>query len=434
MKPAMSIRSMLFGFALAASTTGGLAASLPAPDGAFAVGVARGEFVDATRRLDLEDASSGPRRLPGLAWYPAEGPPAADSAYLAPEVAATTLAGLARTFGYTEDELKPVAAARVAVRVGARPLQRARAFPVVVFSHGLLLYPEQNSALAARLASHGYIVVSIAHPLDATDQRLDDGRTVASRFSSADDDPRFAGAFDTLVNGADLVDRRKALGVYAEAIAGTRIGRSVAEWRSDTLAVAQAIGEGREPAGLREALASADRSRLAFAGMSFGGATSATACRRVPACRAAVNLDGQNFDPELFDGAVGRPLLLLLSDWTRYGLFKGQSREADFSPNDLAYEPWKSAGEDRDVLRFRLVGSRHMGLTDFVALLEGDKRDARVGEIDGKQALSAVGDLVLAFLDVQLRGAAPDEIVRALQRQPALQRHLPIRMRAWSGR
>jgi len=441
----MSVRSTLISVAMAASATAGVAATLPAPDGAFGVGVLRSEFVDATRRLDVEDQASGPRRLPAIVWYPAEGPIGGDQPYLTPDTVATTLSALAHTFGYrdrqagvrpvhADDDLAPVASARMAVRADARPLQRAKAFPVVIFSHGLLLYPEQNSALAARLASHGYIVISIAHPLDAADQRLADGRVVAARFSSAKDDPRFAGAFDTLVNGTDLVDRRKALATYTDAIQATRIGRSLVEWRSDTLAVAQAIIDGSEPQVLRGALASADRSRLAFAGMSFGGATSATSCRRVPACRAAVNLDGQNFDPELFDGSVGRPLLLLLSDWTRYGLFKGQSREADFSPNDLAYEPWKSAGTDADVTRVRLVGSRHMGFTDFVALLAGDKRDARVGEIDGQEALASVGDLVLAFLDVRLRGAEGDRIERALQRHPALQRHVPTRMKTWTGR
>ncbi|HEY1130995.1 MAG TPA: hypothetical protein VGF12_16430 [Roseateles sp.] len=428
----MPVRSALVSLILLAALAAGAAPGLPAPDGAFGVGVIRGEFVDDTRRLNVEAPDSGPRRLPSLVWYPAEKGAGGDAAYLDPDAAATTLAALGRTFGFSEDDLKPIAAARVAARAGAHPLRGPGAFPVVVFSHGLLLYPEQNSALAARLASHGYIVVSTAHPLDAADQRLQDGRVIPPNFSVAKDDARFAPAFDTLVNGADLVDRRRALGVYAESIARSRIGRSLAEWRADTLAVARAIIDGHEPEAMREVLASADRSRLAFAGMSFGGATSATACRRLKECRAAVNLDGQNFDPELFDAPVGRPLLLLLSDWTRYGLFKGQSRDADFSPNDLAYEPWQSAGGDPAVVRVRLVGSRHMGFTDFAALLGGDKRDARVGEIDGREALSAVSDLVLAFLDTQLRGADAARVQQALQRHPGvLQRHVPARMRGW---
>jgi hypothetical protein len=225
--------------------------------------------------------------------------------------------------------------------------------------------------------------------------------------------------------------RRKALAVYTDAMPHTRIGRSLAQWRDDTQAVAQAIVGGNEPRSLRKVLASADRGRLAFAGMSFGGATAATSCRLVDACRAAINLDGQNFDPTLFDAPVGRPLLLMLSDWPRYGLLEGQPREPDFSPNDLAYESWREAGDDEDVVRVRLQGIRHLGFTDLVALLDGPKREERVGQIDGQEALSSIGDLVLSFLDAKLRDGDAAGIDRAIKHHHANGRHVPERMRRW---
>ncbi len=322
---------------------------------------------------------------------------------------------------------------RLDVRTGATPARDPRGFPVVVYSHGFFLYPEQNSQLAARLASHGYIVVSIAHPGDVADVRLEDGRVVATKMTNAGDDPRFGTAFKALATGPDLAARREALSVYGEAFAGTRLGRSFIEWRDDTLAVAKAIVDRKEPSSLRDVLSAADRGRLAFAGMSFGGATSATTCKLVDACRAAVNLDGQNFDPDLFDRPVQRPFLLLLSDWTRYNLFEDQAPDAGFSPNDLAYERWTAAGENADVMRVRLAGIRHMGFTDLVGLLDGLKRDERVGEIDGNEALSAIGDLVLAFLDVHVRDGDSASITRAIERHPALERHAPVRLKQWVG-
>ena len=70
------------------------AATLPAPDGQYAVGVATTEFVDSSRLLDEGDPSSGPRRLPAIVWYPASDPADAQgSAYLERAVAATTLPG-----------------------------------------------------------------------------------------------------------------------------------------------------------------------------------------------------------------------------------------------------------------------------------------------------------------------------------------------------
>lgn len=408
-------------------------AAVPMPDGEHTVGVARVEFVDPSRRLDVDDPASGPRRLPAVVWYPADGRAAGGAGYLDGDAATVTLPAIARNFDYAVEELHPMTVLRMNVRSGAPPARRPRGFPVVVFSHGFFLYPEQNSALASRLASHGYIVVSIAHPRDAADLRLEDGRIIATKVASDGDDPRLAKALKVLVGGTDLAIRREALTGYAEALAATRIGRSFAEWRDDTLAVVQAILDGNEPRALRDVLIAADRSRLAFAGMSFGGATSATSCRLVDACRASVNLDGQNFDPELFDRPVGRPLLLMLSDWTRYSLFEGQPREGDFSPNDLAYESWSEAGEGRDVVRVRLEGIRHMGFTDLVALLDGPKREGRVGEIGGDEALSAIGDLVLAFLDAHVRDGDGVGIDRAIERHPALRRHAPARLKAWVG-
>ena len=409
------------------------APTLPVPDGAHAVGVARAEFIDPSRRLDAGDPASGPRRLPAIVWYPADGRTAGEgSAYMEGDAATVTLPAIARNFGYAVEDLQPAAALRMEVHPGAPPARHPQGFPVVVFSHGFFLYPEQNSALASRLASHGYIVVSIAHPGDAADQRLEDGRVIATVITSEGDDPRLAKALSALAAGTDLAASREALAVYRDALAATRIGRSFAQWRDDTLVVARAIADGSEPPALHEVLAVADRGRLAFAGMSFGGATSATSCRLVVACRAAVNLDGQNFDPDLYDRPVERPLLLMLSDWPRYGLLEGQPRQADFSPNDFAYESWAEAGQGDDVVRVRLQGIRHMGFTDLVALLDGPKREDRVGAIDGDEALSAIGDLVLAFLDAHVRDGDAAGIDGAIGRHPALMRHLPERLKGWS--
>ena len=429
MMPGWLVRSSLVAvmatWAAVASAT-----AVPIPDGEYAVGVVRAEFVDPSRRLDAADPSSGPRRLPSIVWYPADGRAAGSAAYMDGD-ATVTVPALARNFGYTVEELRPLTALRMNVRSGATPARHPRGFPVVVFSHGFFLYPEQNSALASRLASYGYIVVSIAHPGDAADMRLADGRIIATKMASDGDDPRFAAALKTLVGGQDLAIRREALAGYAEAFAATRLGRSFVEWRDDTLAVAKALVDGKEPRALRDVLVAADRGRLAFAGMSFGGATSATSCKLVDACRAAVNLDGQNFDPDLFDRPVGRPLLLMLSDWTRYSLFEGQPRDADFSPNDLAYESWREAGEGRDVVRVRLEGIRHMGFTDLVALLDGPKRQERVGEIGGDEALSAIGDLVLAFLNAHVRDDDAESVDRVIARHPALRSHVPTRLKEW---
>ncbi|MET0290245.1 MAG: hypothetical protein ABW178_11510 [Pseudoxanthomonas sp.] len=415
------------------ANAGAGAATLAVPDGRYAVGVVRGEFTDASRTLEAGDLASGPRQLPALVWYPAAGKPKGDSAYLQ-EDAALTLEALTRNMGYAQADVQALTSTRLPVVSGAKPARTSRGFPILVFSHGYYLYPQQNSALLARLASHGYIVVSIAHPGDAADVRLQDGRVIKTAPAPKDDDPKLIEAMQTLMSSQEHAVRHAAVETFRRAAPRTRIGRSVVTWRDDTLAVAHAIQQGDAPRSLAKVLATANTARLAFIGMSFGGATSATTCKRVLACKAVVNLDGQNFDPDLYDQPVQRPLLLLLSDWPRYPLFKGQALDEAFSGNDLAYARWQDSASETDVLRVRLAGARHMGFTDLVSLLEGDKREARVGQIEGAAAESAIGDLVLAFLDTHLRDGSTSQIDRAIADHPALQRHVPAQLQQWARR
>ncbi|MET0327252.1 MAG: hypothetical protein ABW163_00630 [Luteimonas sp.] len=428
------VRSLFTLTVLAGACSAALCAQpLTPPDGPYAVGVLRTEFVDGTRLLDADDPASGPRRLPAVVWYPAEASARAGSAaYLPAEATTTTLPAISRLFRYPLTEVDTLASTRVPALDHARPATQAGGFPVVVYSHGLFLYPEQNTALALRLVSHGYIVVSIAHPGDSADLRLRDGRVVTARLGSPDDDPRFTPAWTALMGADGLAARREALAVYADAQPSTHIGRAAVHWRQDTESVAAAIADGKGPDDLDAVLDTADRTRQAFVGMSFGGAASAAGCRRVAVCRAAVNLDGQNLEADVYDSPVGRPLLLMLSDWPRYGLFEGQPREPDFSPNDLAYERWNAAGTTADVLRLRLQGIRHMGLTDFPALLPADGRAARFGDIAPATADAAVGDVLLAFLDVHVRDADAAELDRAIDRHPELVRHVPTRLQRWA--
>jgi predicted dienelactone hydrolase len=248
----------------------------------------------------------------------------------------------------------------------------------------------------------------------------------------SDKDTRFAAACKMHTLGKDHAERTAVLHGYAEAFAASRLGRSMVAWRDDTLAVANAIEAGTAPAAARDVLAEGDYQRLGLIGMSFGGATAATTCKLLPTCRVAVNLDGENFDPELFNRSIERPMLLIMSDWARYPLFPGQSPDPAFHPVDYAYEPWARAGLDPDIQRVRLDDIGHMGFTDLIGLMSGPKRDERVGSIPGAQAFRAIGDISLAFLNRYLAGGDPAAIDRAIAANPKLHRHDPAEVRNWS--
>ena len=68
-------------------------------------------------------------------------------------------------------------------------------FPLVVFSHGLASYREANSYLLLDIVSHGYVVISVGHPYDASSTELDDGTSVPflKEISKKMYDPYFSG-------------------------------------------------------------------------------------------------------------------------------------------------------------------------------------------------------------------------------------------------
>ena len=58
------------------------------------------------------------------------------------------------------------------------PKPEGTRFPLIMFSHGLGSYREGNSFLCIDLASHGYVVISVAHSLDGICTEFDDGSFV----------------------------------------------------------------------------------------------------------------------------------------------------------------------------------------------------------------------------------------------------------------
>src|SRR5207247_2561409 len=61
----------------------------------------------------------------------------------------------------------------------AAPLARKRGWPVVLFSPGFGVERELYAGLVEDLASHGYVVVAIDHPHDASIVQFPDGHVVA---------------------------------------------------------------------------------------------------------------------------------------------------------------------------------------------------------------------------------------------------------------
>ena len=153
--------------------------SCPTPTGRYPVGTTTWRLTDPRAQGNASPAPASRGSVEVLAWYPAAAPRrgkpcavpargAAGGAHLRDAACARRADGVRR-------------ARRTCRRTPSWTRRRPRSpqkFPVLVFSHGYTGIPSAYTALLEDLASHGYAVLSVVHPYEATAATLADGRVV----------------------------------------------------------------------------------------------------------------------------------------------------------------------------------------------------------------------------------------------------------------
>ncbi|HEY0915504.1 MAG TPA: hypothetical protein VGE22_11585 [Solimonas sp.] len=272
-------------------------------------------------------------------------------------------------------------------------------FPLLLFSHGLGGSVSQNTHLCERLASCGYVVVSITHPFGGA----------SLRYASGD---------EALVT-PQLLKRRFDLAQLAPIVTQVRLARTAQAaaraasglltvaglkpelriWVDDTSAVLDLLQAGETSPAITDVLRLVDFSRVGALGMSFGGATSAAVAQRDERIGAAVNLDGNQFGDELWDTTIRVPLLELRSDEAMI--------ESGGSFNNFHYERFAESGTSGRVWRYHVRGSTHAGFTDMVLLGSPlQHRLMNLGRIPGTRMTALMFDLTRRFFDRHLKDDA----------------------------
>lgn len=352
---------------------------LPAPRGSYPVGTYVLRFTDTTRATSRHIST---RPLAVQLWYPAVRGTVAPAPYMPDPALLDSM--MARE--YLELKARDMVTwrdARLTARMGATPAAAPgrSGWPVLVFSHGMGVSRASYSALAEDLASHGYVVVTIDHPL---------------------------GGF-TL----DLGGRVLAPGVDTVAYPDRILARAVRDWALDAAFVlhrlVEAQARGADAAG--QTLPLLDTARVGMLGHSLGGAAALQACHDQALFAACVDMDGYPFgDAE--QEPVGKPLLTLLSEPDRRGeappkdtaeagrraRFAAMGRERDSTWAAVASRsgavPW---------FVVKLTGTGHFSFSDAPFLAPSLLRGVGATMTPARMH-SLVSDLLLDFFDHFLRG------------------------------
>jgi pimeloyl-ACP methyl ester carboxylesterase len=361
---------------------------LPAPTGASRVGTTRWTVVDRGRPDPFSTGS--PREIEVVAWYPTRAETGARAPYVreGPQ-SVRSFATLLRAPGGLDDLIGMETHAFVDAPVDSRAT-----LPLLLFSHGYTGVPDAHATILEELASHGYAVLSIVHPYEATAARLADGRVVSMLDDEGKLRPEIQKVFaewrredavmSEVTKGTDRAEQRRLLKGYLDTLHET--SNALKRWVDDTRAVVADLPR-RSRRTIHGQLADRlDLSRFGVFGHSMGGVTAAEYCLGEPRCGAVLNLDGIPQYGSMFDRPLNRPLMMVYS-----------ARPGRAGASDPIYE--QSA---RPYRRADVADTLHLDFSDMT-LWPLIRQRGLTGPLAGERAVEAVRVLVREFFDQQLR-------------------------------
>ena len=261
----------------------------PAPTGEYAVGT-----TTYTVYHDREEAlvPGTMRSIPARVYYPvskAQTEGLQKAKYMSKDMALALKKSMHAPINYEKSD---AAGENVSECYPDAPRIPDAKFPLIVFNHGLFSYREANSFLCIELASHGYVVISVSHPYDATCSEADDGTKIS--MSKDAGKKQYEPFLPGVISVMKLMKSKGSNRELAERFDRIQkkycnyINMRLNEWVKDTLS---AVGYAREH---YSDLIDFDCG-IGAAGHSMGGATAYLLCQNVDEFVCGANLDGALF-------------------------------------------------------------------------------------------------------------------------------------------
>lgn len=321
---------------------------LPAPTGKSPIGTTRWVVTDTSRQ---ETFATGPRQVEVIAWYPAVASVAATAPYIRDGMEEVLSFARLAKLGNAYDGL---AAVKTHAVLDAMPAASPARFPVIVFSHGYTGLPSSHTSLFEDLASHGWAVLSVVHPYEATGSMLADGTVITFLNEKGTMHQGIMdvlnewgpenGTMEKVTAATDDAEKQKLLRGYLATLKNT--DAVVKRWVLDTRLVLDRLPKDAAAGRLAARL---DPSRLGAAGHSMGGVTAGQFCVEDRRCKAGLNLDGIPQYGTMIDTPMPAPFLMVYS---------GRAGRAGAS--DIIYR-----GSASKYYRVDVTGTLHIDFSDM---------------------------------------------------------------------
>ena len=371
--------------------------TLPKPSGGYPTGVAYLNFVDESRKELFDGSGRSYREMTVKAWYPSDRQSDPEPYLLKAEADFVTKY---LQFPPLYKDLKTN---------GGRDLpvsSKENRYPVLIFSHGWGEHYAQNTILMEELASHGYIVFSIAHHYECKFSSYPDGRFIyidmgnprLQKIWKENMNPKAIGLFEKLKNAGSDEERER---VFQEmsTTAPMILTESPKNWAED---IAFFINQLKMMNGgdirFQNKL---DLDRIGVFGMSMGGLATSIICSTDRRIKAGVNIDGA-LPIASIHGKFQIPFMYLNSK--RY----------------LGCGPLFVSQSTQDCYSLTVKGSDHYNFTDYSVYPVPMVR-VLLGPIDGKRTIEMMNVIIPAFFDKYVKGMGETDLVKKAGKYPEIE-------------
>jgi dienelactone hydrolase len=361
---------------------------IPKPSGPNLIGFTTTTITDSSRTMNNQ---STPRVITLDVWYPAS---SVDGLKAAPYTEAALNKMLEKYQGIpasVNGETPSFAFQDAPVLAGLHP--------TVIFNHGYGSFSKQNASNFQELASHGFFVISIAHPGDSLIARdgqnnvleFDATDSVYQKINAAQKDANFAANLATKLeaqrNAKTSLEYTTDSHELAQTLPYNELEPIKKRWLEDTLFVIHTLSQANKP----KILEAANATQITVMGHSFGGIVALEVAKNPPAgVQRMIDLDGSWLEDKSGENTQIRvPMLALLST-------QNTIQNQDLGLHGTFDQLLKRTSSGTHVIE--IAGTAHFNFTDlnFIPIL---KRFAPLlGDVDNKRMAGLQNQAILEFL------------------------------------
>ncbi len=341
----------------------------PEPPGEFIVGSQTLHIQDENRPEIMTEDSTDTREFMARLYYPAKEKTGAQAKYI-PEFAKVKDA-FQKKLGWPIPMIEYIELIEIHAYENAEILSN-RAFPFIIYSHGLSNNYTEASARLTNLASKGYIVVAINHTYGSDFSVFPDGTIRSFKSQSRLGDP------------LDFVDSTRTIRVQ--------------QWVNDIKTSIEYLKDSKFSSQI-------NFDKIGMIGFSNGGSAVTLASNTIDHVKAVVNLDGT--PRGTLPDTSGISYLMMVSERQHYTDQQlaawGITREFVTAPVDLKENRMKQILEKSSGIWVRIHGTDHSNFIEYPLVSPLSAQLDIGGEVNSWTAYELINNFVYKVMDGKLK-------------------------------